>query len=516
MTVYRAEGLGVTIDGKTIVEDVGFAIEAGECLALVGASGSGKSQTCLAPFGLSPGIASGSAQLCGAELVGAAPKTLRTLCGQDVGFVFQQPLTALTPHLTISRQLSEAWQRSGETRPSRGDMVAALARVGLDAPEDRLDQFPHRLSGGQRQRALIAMAIAHKPKLLIADEPTSALDAELRGEILELLDTLRTEDGLALLLVSHDLPAVRAHADNVVILNRGRIEEAGPAGDVIGQPKSAYARALIEAAPTLDDPSPQRPPTGELLLEAQDISVSFKRPGWRRGSIDAVKGASLNLHSGEALALVGGSGSGKSTLARAVARLGPCDAGTLLWRGAAVPDRKAMRSSDRKLIQPAFQDPQASLDPRWRVADIVAEPLRHLRPEIGRDERHDAVGKTLADVGLSEEFAARYPRQLSGGQAQRIAIARALIAEPEILLLDEATSALDVLVAGQVLDLLEKLQRERHIVLLMITHDIAIAKRLCHRTAVMHEGEIVEIGPTDELIAAPAHYATQRLIAASR
>ncbi|RED16241.1 ATP-binding cassette domain-containing protein [Parasphingopyxis lamellibrachiae] len=515
MSVYTVDGLHVRIDGELVVEDVGFAVGAGECVALAGASGSGKSQSCLAPFGLSPGIPAGSARLGKTELIGADPATLRQIRGKDVGFVFQHPLTALTPHLTIGAQLSEAWRQGGAPPPSRSDMIAALDRVGLDEPENRLDQFPHRLSGGQRQRALIGMAIAHRPKLLIADEPVSALDASLRAEIMALLDTLRREDGLALLLVSHDLAAIGRHADRLVMLRGGRVEESGPAARHLAAPTSAYGRELVAATPRLTDPPPDLAETGAPLLLAENVHVSFPRPGWRRGRIEAVSGASLTVHEGEALALVGGSGSGKSTLARAIARLGPLDRGQVCWREETLPERKRMLPRYRRLIQPVFQDPAASLDPQWQVSDIIAEPLRHLRPGLGKGDRAELVGATLQEVDLPAEFADRLPRALSGGQSQRVAIARALVSEPEMLVLDEATSALDVLVAGRVLDLLERLRQKRNLALLFITHDLAVARRLCHRIAVMEAGEIVEEGPAQRIIATPAHRATQKLVTAS-
>ncbi|MET0376661.1 MAG: ATP-binding cassette domain-containing protein, partial [Rhizorhabdus sp.] len=375
MTLLAARGLRIAIGGRTIVHDIGFTIEAGRSLALVGASGSGKSQTCLAPFGLSPAHVEGSFRLDGEELVDAAEARLRAIRGRDVGFVFQQPLTALTPHLTIGAQLHEAWTQAGAPRPSRAEMAAALGRVGLDRAAERLDQYPHRLSGGQRQRALIAMAIAHKPKLLVADEPTTALDAMLRAEIMRLLRRLCGEQGMAMLLVSHDLAAVADHADDVAVLHDGHIVETGPAPMLLRNPRSAYARALIAASPRLGGPPPPLGPTGARLIDARDVSVSFARPGWRRGRLQAVANASLSVAEGEAVAIVGGSGSGKSTLARAIARLGPIDNGAVDWRGEPLPPRNSMRPRHRAGLQPVFQDPVASLDPLWKVRDIVAEPL---------------------------------------------------------------------------------------------------------------------------------------------
>ena len=417
MSVFAADHLAITIAGRTIVHDISFDIAAGQCVALVGASGSGKSQTCMAPFGLSPGVAAGSATLLGEQLVGADEPTLRRLRGQHVGFVFQQPLTALTPHLTIGAQLREAWMQAGAPAPSRADMIAALERVELDRPDERLRQYPHRLSGGQRQRALIAIATAHRPKLLIADEPTTALDAPLRSGIMALLDRLRAEDGMAMLLVSHDIVSVADHADVAIVLQHGRVEEAGIAPMILRNPKSDYARALIAASPRLSDPAPPLGPVGEPLLKAHGVSVSFPLPGLRRGRMQAVRDAAIEISEGEAVAIVGRSGSGKSTLARALVRLGPIDRGTVSWRGAPLPDRAAMQPRNRAIVQPVFQDPVASLDPLWRVADIIAEPLRHLEPGLDSATIDTRVAAVLAEVALDPVLATRRPADLSGGQA---------------------------------------------------------------------------------------------------
>ena len=512
MSLYAVGQLGVRIGERQIVENVAFGVGPGRCTALVGASGSGKSMTCLTPFGLSAGVASGSARLDGCELIGLPEVRLRPLRAR-VGFVFQNPLSALTPHLTIGRQLGEAATQTGGPRPDSGDLGKLLDRVGLSRP-GALRSYPHRLSGGERQRVLIAMAIAHRPKLLIADEPTSALDAGLRHAIMEVLSRLR-DDGMGLLLVSHDLPLVERYADHIVVLEAGRVVETGEARSIIAQPASAVARALIAASPRLSDPPPVLPPIGGPLLDVRDVHIAFRAPGWRGGRIVAVAGASLTVNEGEALAIVGASGSGKSTLARAIGRIGPCDSGTVLWRGAAMPDRRAMRPEHRRRMQIVFQDPVASLDPQWRVIDSVAEPPRHLMPVLAPAERFDLALKALETVELGAGFADRRPAELSGGQAQRVAIARALVASPELLILDEATSALDVLVAGRILELLERLQRERGLAILLITHDVAVARRLCHRIAVMEAGSIVEEGPSSLIVAAPTSPAARALIAAS-
>ena len=515
MTLYSVQGLGISIDGKALVEDVSFEIAAGQCVALVGESGSGKSLTCLTPFGLSPGIATGSARLLGEQLCGAEERMLRGHRARELGFIFQQPLTSLTPHLSIGAQLAEAASQSSGPKPSRRELAAMLERVGIGQADERLDAFPHRLSGGQRQRVMIAAATAHGPKLLIADEPTTALDASLRHEIMALIDEMRGQQGLGVLLVSHDLASVAAHADHIVVMQNGRVVESGATDAILGAPTQAYTKALIAAAPRLDSPRAPLPEVGGTILEAKDVSVTYPRSGWRRGVLAAVDGVSLSIGEGEALAIVGESGSGKSTLGRAIARLGPMAAGETTWRGATLPTRTKMRLADRRLIQPVFQDPVASLDPLWRVADIVAEPLKHLMPDLSCGERDARVAAALTDVELPTDFASRTPRSLSGGQAQRVAIARALVAEPEMLLLDEATSALDVLVAAQILALFAKLQRERRLSILCITHDLALARQLCHRVAVLDTGKIVESGPTDTVIANPQHPVTQRLVRAS-
>ncbi len=513
MSVYAVSGLGVSIGRRTLVENVSFSIGEGECVALVGESGSGKSLTCLTPFGLSAGVATGSAKLLGEELCGLDEGAIRPMRARGAGFIFQQPLTALTPHLTVGRQLQEAATQAGAPRLSKPELAALLAQVGLPDPKEKLDQFPHRLSGGQRQRVMIAAAIAHSPKLLIADEPTTALDASLRSGIMDLLDDLRRERGLAVLLVSHDLETVRGSADRVIVMQNGQMVEAGPARQLFFQPKTEYSKALLGAALTLDMAVPEKPEPGGVLLEAKRIHISFPRPGWRRGKLVAVDGVNLFVRSGEGLALVGESGSGKSTLGRAIARLGPCDSGEVHWRGVPLPPRGRMTAMHRGFIQPVFQDPVASLDPRWKVRDIIAEPLKHLGADAPTERR---VAEALASVELEIEMLERTPRSLSGGQAQRVAIARALVANPQMMLLDEATSALDVLVAAQIIALLQKLQRVRGLALLVITHDLALARLLCHRIAVMDQGRIVEEGKAEDVVASPAHLVTQRLVEASR
>lgn len=525
MSVFTLDNFGVTIGSVRLVDGVSLSIGAGKCVALVGASGSGKSLTAMTPFGLSPGTSHGSARMGMQELVGADATSLQRARGHDVGFVWQQPLTALTPHRTVGAALAEAAQQAGAPRPSRADLSAMLDRVGLSRPAERLAQYPHRLSGGERQRVLIAAAIAHRPKLLVADEPTTALDAVLRGDIMALLDLLRREDGMAMLLISHDLASVARHADRVVVMDAGQVVENGPAAAVLHAPVARYTQALLAPAPRLFAPAdgaasaagstPRRAVDVPPLMTVTNAKVRYPLPGWRSGSLLALDVDTLSLAPGDALAIVGGSGSGKSTLGRAIAGLGPLDSGEIRWRGALLPARSARTRQHRRLIQPVFQDPVASLDRRWTVADSIAEPLRHLRPDVPAAEYADRIVNALHDVELPADFAARRPSTLSGGQAQRVAIARALIADPQLLLLDEATSALDVLVAASIIRLLKRLRDERGLSVLWITHDIAAAAQLCNRIAVMDAGQIVETGATNDIVAAPRHGVTRRLIAAS-
>ena len=510
MTLYRVEGLSLTLGGEQRLRGVDFEVERGGCTALVGASGSGKSLSCFAPFGLAPGSAGGSARIGGDELIGRTEAELRRLRTR-VGFVFQQPLTALTPHLRIGAQLAEAACAAGGARPDRRALSAMLDRVGVRDAEAKLDRWPHLLSGGERQRVMIACATAHRPALLVADEPTSALDAALRDSILALLRGF-CEQGMGLLLVSHDLPLVARHADRLVVLSEGRVAACGATDALVTEPRPAAVARLWSAVPRLDTPLDARPETGPPLLSAEGVTVRY--PHSPRGSAPAIADAGFELCEGEGVALVGASGSGKSTLARAVGRLGPISGGMVRWRGVPLPPRARMGRAERAWMQPVFQDPVASLDPRWTVAQSVAEPLRHLRPELDGAARAVRVAAMLDEVELDPALAGRRAATLSGGQAQRVAIARALAAEPELLLLDEATSALDMMVGARLLDLFERLQRRRKLALLVITHDLAIARRLCHRLVVMEGGRVVEKGKTERLIADPVSPQLRHMIAA--
>ena len=514
MSLYRLEDMGVSIGGRDLVRGVSLEIAPGECVALAGASGSGKSLTSLTPFGLSAGTITGSAVVEGQELAGLAEADLRQVRRETVGFVFQQPLTALTPHRTPAQHLVESAMQAGGLRPDQNALTAMLDAVGLAEPAIKLRRYPHQLSGGERQRLMIACAIAHRPRLLIADEPVSALDAHLRGEIMALLTRLRRETGMGVLLVSHDLASLEHHADRVLVMQAGRVVDMGAAATIARSPTHDYAKALWAATPSLKASLPSDlPRPGTVLVEARGLTVRFAGNGLFARPVTAVDAVDLTVHQGEAVALIGGSGSGKSTIGRAIAGLGPVSDGAIRWKGTPLP---AKRSRDqRRAIQPVFQDPVASLDPRWRVSDIIAEPLVHLRPDLTSWGRAGLVKKALQMVELDAALADRKPAGLSGGQAQRVAIARALVAEPEMLVLDEATSALDPLVAVQIVALLKRLQRDQRIAMLVITHDLALAAQFCHRAAVLDAGRIVETGPMAQLIASPEAAMTQKLVAAS-
>ncbi len=512
MSVLQLSGFGVDIGEQRLVSDVSLEIGEGEIVALAGASGSGKSLTAITPFGLSAGNGTGSARLGGEELVHLPEAEMAKLRAQKIGFVFQQPLTALTPHRSVRQHLQEAAMQAGGGAPTTRTMLAMLDAVGLADPQAKLAQYPHRLSGGERQRVLIACAIAHGPKLLVADEPTSALDASLRRDMMGLLTGLCRKQNMAMLLVSHDLASVERDADRLLLLKNGEVVEQGSAAQISQKPKSGYGKALMAATPRLTEEMLTLPDTGETLLEVRGLSVRFKKPGWRAGYLDAVKDASLTLAKGETLAIVGGSGSGKSTLGRAIAGLGPVNAGEITWQGDLLPPRKKRTAQHRRLIQPVFQDPVASLNPRWRVADSIAEPAEQI---LGTRPPEARIAELLAEVDLPAEFAERRAAQLSGGQAQRVAIARALSANPEMLLIDAAPSALDPLVADGVSRLFRKIQQERGLSMVFITHDLALARRCAHRIAVMDAGEIVEMATREELFSTPKTEATKKLIRAS-
>jgi len=516
--LLSARGLSV-VDraGHVLLQPVDLALHAGECLGLVGESGSGKSLTALALLGLlPPGLRAYGMLRQGnepAEFLIASPAHA-ALRGRVLGWVPQDPLAALHPLRSVGAQLVETLRavRGLPRDAARAESAALLARVQLPGPHAALARFPHQFSGGQRQRVAIALALSTQPRVLVADEPTSALDARIARDILDLLDRLRREDGLALLLVSHDLPLVGEYAQRLLVLRQGEVVERGDTRAVFAAPAHAYTRTLLAA-----DRLAPLPPAGSgapVLLRGEGLRVRYR--GAPRAALDDV---ALELRRGEGLALVGESGSGKSTLGRVLLRLLRGAQGRVLLHEAdgRVHDLAALPASRLRALRArtgvVFQDPYASLDPRQRVADIVAEPLRiHGRGDgVARRARAAAL---LVDVGLEADLLDRYPHQFSGGQRQRIAIARALATDPELLVCDEAVSALDAHQRAAVLALLARLKRERGLALLFVTHDLAAAAAVAERIAVLEAGRIVEQGPTADVLAAPRHPHTRALLAA--
>ena len=507
MTLLSVDRLGLAIHGAEILRDVSFDLRAGEIAALVGESGSGKSMTALALMGLAPNGArvSGAARLGGQrggrDLLSLTERGWRGVRGAEIAMIFQEPMTALNPVHTIGAQVAEGLRLSGAGRAEAARIARdRLDRVGLAAiPADR---YPHELSGGQRQRVCIAMAIARRPKLLVADEPTTALDVTTQARVLDLMAGLSREEGMALLLITHDLGIVSGLADRTHVMKAGRVVESGPTRALFAAPGHPYTAELLAASrPPPLPPAP--PPATPVVLCAEGVVRDY-------GATRAVDGAGFALHAGECLGLVGESGSGKSTLARALLGLEPVQGGRIELMGR--PGGTAMARADRARIGVVFQDPYGSFDPRWTVARIVAEPF-HLTGRPG--DAAARVTDALARVGIGADALGRYPHEFSGGQRQRIAIARALVTRPEVLILDEAVSALDVRVRAQVLDLLAGLRADLGLAYLFITHDLGVVRAACERVMVMRAGRIVEAGPTSRVLGAPDHPYTAELIAAA-
>ena len=531
--------LRVAFGDKEVVHGISFQIAQGEKLALVGESGSGKTISALALLRLvEGGQITGSVQLSGPQpstsdrsLLSLQEREMRAIRGQDIAMIFQEPMTALNPLITVGRQIAEVLQlKKGLTRAEAAqESVRLLAQTGIPEPERRAQAFPYQLSGGQRQRAMIAMALACRPRLLLADEPTTALDVTLRGQILDLLDDLRQQNGMAVLMITHDLNLVRRFADRVIVMENGHIVEQGPVAEVFANPQHAYTQKLIDSRPVRDVvEQPVNPSHGTPMLQAQALRVGYPVPlggvkGWfRKGEFVAVQGADFTLPPGQTLGVVGESGSGKSTLALAALGLLP-HGGTLRvqgqgWAGNSLQNTPANQAL-RRVVQVVFQDPFSSLSPRLTVEEIVGEGLKVHQPGLSTAQRRDQVLAALAEVGLSEAqfpgLLARYPHAFSGGQRQRLAIARALIVQPQVLVLDEPTSALDVTIQKQVLVLLQRLQRDKGLAYLLITHDVDVIRAMAHQVLVMKDGAIVEAGPVQQVLDAPQHPYTQRLLAAT-
>ena len=532
LPLLEVRDLRVGFGTQEVVRGVSLRVRAGEKVALVGESGSGKTVTALSLLRLLPDARlQGSVRLDGEELLGAPERRLRALRGDVVAYIFQEPMTALNPLYPIGEQIAEVLRaKRGLPRGQAwAQAEAALAQVGIDEPARRARQYPHQLSGGQRQRAMIAMALALQPRLLVADEPTTALDASLRVQVLQLLGELQRRLGLAVLLITHDLPLVRRFADRVAVMQDGAVVEDGPVAQVFAAPRHPYTQRLLASRPVRDVAALRAPaPDDEPVLALQDVRVTYKVPlpglrGWlRRARFDAVQGITATLRSGRTLAVLGESGSGKTTLALAALGLQPAQGRIQVagqpWHG----DRRDRVL--RRQIQVVFQDPFSSLSPRLTLEQIVEEGLRVHAPGLDAAARRARVVQALRDVGLlpaqaaPQEVAAwlqRYPHAFSGGQRQRIALARALIVEPRVLVLDEPTSALDVTVQQQVLQLLLRLQRERHLAYLLITHDVDVVAALAHEVLVMRRGQVVEAGPAERVLSDPREATTRALLASS-
>jgi oligopeptide/dipeptide ABC transporter ATP-binding protein len=505
------------------VEELSLSVAPGECLGVVGESGAGKSQAFLAVMGLlaANGRASGSARFAGTELLGLPSAALDRVRGARIGMVFQDPMTSLTPHLTIGDQVSEVMMRHlGLGRSAaRSGALGLLERVELSDPAQRMRQYPHELSGGMRQRAGIAIALACEPQLLIADEPTTALDVTVQAQILALLAALKRERSMAMVLITHDMGAVAGVADRVAVMRTGCLVETGPVATILKSPREAYTRELVRAAapPAGLAPAPAAAPA-RTALAVSGLSVEFPLGrGWLKPAacLTALRGVGFELASGEALGVVGESGGGKSTLARAVLALLTPSAGEVVWMG-----RELLGLGARELralrgeLQIVFQDPAGALDPRMTVSEIVGEPLEVHRPELGRASRALAIAEALRRVELGTELSDRYPHELSGGQCQRVGIARAMILEPRLLVCDEPLSALDAPTQREILALLEGLRRKSGMSLLFVSHDLAVVRRLCERVLVLYLGTMMELARSESLYTRPRHPYSRELLAA--
>ncbi len=525
--------LRVAFGGKAVVHGVNFSIAPGEKLALVGESGSGKTVTALSLLRLVQNAdITGSASLFGPEpmsggrdLLSIPERELRGIRGEEVAMIFQEPMTALNPLFSVGDQIAEVLElkHALSKRQAWDAAVEALAATGIPEPARRALSFPHQLSGGQRQRAMIAMALACRPRLLLADEPTTALDVTLRMQILELLSDLQRQTGMAVLLITHDLNLVRKFADRVAVMENGHLVEEGAVAQVFDYPQHAYTRKLIDSRPARDVVAQAAPAGASPVMRAAGLRAAYpvRIPGvrgwFRKGEFVAVKGADFEVAPGSTLGVVGESGSGKSTVALAALGLMP-HTGELEAMGQRWGDGAAGNKAIRRRVQVVFQDPFSSLSPRMTVEEIVGEGLLVHEPGLPPVARREQVIAALADVGMGESqfpgLLQRYPHEFSGGQRQRLAIARALIVQPQLLVLDEPTSALDVTIQKQVLQLLQKLQRERGLSYLLITHDVDVIRAMAHHVMVMKDGEVLETGTVDQVLDAPQHPYTKILVAA--
>jgi microcin C transport system ATP-binding protein len=523
-TLLSVDRLCVNFGPSRVVDRVSFAIDGGEKFALVGESGSGKSVTALSVLRLLETASyEGEIRFAGENLLDKSERQMRGIRGRDIAMIFQEPMTALNPLYSVGNQIAEVLElhEGLHKERARGRAIELLARTGIPDPQAKVDAFPHQLSGGQRQRAMIAMALACRPKLLIADEPTTALDVTIQAQILALLDDLQREYGMAILFITHDLNLVRRFTHRVGVMEKGRLVEQGPTTEVFARPIDPYTIKLINSRPQrIVQPVPADAP---VLAAANEVNVDFVAgKGWFGKEVfHAVRHATLTLRRGETLGIVGESGSGKTTLGMALLALQPIAGGTVTLEGTRLDDAsRATLRTMRRRMQVVFQDPFASLSPRMTIEQIVGEGLALHMPELSKAQRRQRILDMLAEVGLSEaggvaDVLTRYPHEFSGGQRQRIAIARAVVLRPEVLVLDEPTSALDVSVQQQVLKLLTDLQAHYGMSYVFISHDLAVVRAMSHRVLVMKDGAIVEEGEAEALFAAPREKYTQTLLAAA-
>jgi microcin C transport system ATP-binding protein len=544
--LLKVEGLKVSFGGKAVVHGIDFFIAPGEKLALVGESGSGKTVTALSLLRLAQNAAiGGKAVFTGVDgadraASGAPPKapvdllslpeqSLRAIRGRDIAMIFQEPMTALNPLFSVGNQIAEVIQLKQGLAQAQSWQAAIklLADTGITEPERRANSFPHQLSGGQRQRAMIAMALACQPRLLLADEPTTALDVTLRGQILDLLGELQQRNGMAVLMITHDLNLVRKFADRVAVMENGHIVEQGAVAEVFARPQHPYTRKLIDSKPQRDGlaaADASESPDAAPMMRAQSLRVAYPVAipgirGWfKKAEFVAVKGASFHIPPGRTLGVIGESGSGKSTLALASLGLLPFS-GELQAAGQAWSRHAARNKAIRRAVQVVFQDRFSSLSPRMTVEAIVEEGLLVHEPTLAAAGRRERALQALADVGMTDAqfpgLLQRYPHEFSGGQRQRLAIARALIVNPSLLVLDEPTSALDVTIQKQVLGLLQRLQRERGLSYLLITHDVDVIRAMAHEVMVMKDGDVLEAGSLSEVLDTPQHPYTRVLVTAA-
>ncbi len=538
------------VDGewRQVVRDISFDVMPGETVAIVGESGSGKSVTSLSIMRL---LAAGNSRIDGKILLGGrdilslSVKDMRRVRGKDVAMIFQEPMTSLNPIFTIGRQISEALTCHGDISraEAKAETIRLLEKVRIPNASSRFDEYPHQFSGGMRQRVMIAMALASRPKLLIADEPTTALDVTIQGQILDLIKILQEEEGMSVLFITHDMGVVAEISDRTIVMYRAEAVETGATDDIFHRGKHPYTRALLSAVPRLgsmaDKKWPLRFPivdaaTGERkepvevadtvdrrmtpILEVKNLATRFDIRGGllgrKTGAIHAVENVSFDLFQGETLSLVGESGCGKSTTGRSIMRLIEANAGEVHLDGYDVMKLDALNLRQmRRSIQMIFQDPFASLNPRMTIGAAVAEPF--IEHGLGsRTQARDKAADLLERVGLKADMMSRYPHEFSGGQRQRICIARALALDPKVIVADESVSALDVSIKAQVCNLLMDLQQSLNLAYLFISHDMAVVERVSHRVAVMYLGEIVEIGPRAAVFENPQHPYTKKLIAA--